>query len=239
MAFCAAMTGAIFCAIFSMYSALLEKILSTSASGMGCVSATFSLPRSSTAEPGDHQQTTIVAVDAHLLEERDLVGEDVSLVAVIVVEVTQVVVEEDRRAGRRDNPGSVDLGDVVAAAVHAALTLLLAEVALGALRDVVDHRVPDRARVLQQMDVDLPEASVSGSRSTGLASFMLKQVVSPPSETTRPESPIGPSAGARRAMIMMSRSPLGPLTVCLTESSVSKNLWKPSFSSSRLRSGTG
>ncbi|SLH70691.1 Uncharacterised protein [Mycobacteroides abscessus subsp. abscessus] len=83
-----------------------------------------------------------------------------------------------------------------------------------------------------------PNASCSTSMSTGRASFMLKQVVSP-SETTRPESPIGPSAGARRAMIMMSRSPPGPVTVCLTESSVSKNLWKPSFSSSRRRSGTG
>ena len=44
-----------------------------------------------------------------------------------------------------------------------------------------------------------------------------------PSDTTSAESPIGPSAGARRAMIMTSRSPLGPLIWCLTESVVSKN----------------
>ena len=49
----------------------------------------------------------------------------------------------------------------------------------------------------------------------------------------------GPSAGARNAMIITSRSPLGPLTRCLTESVVSKNRWNPSFSSSRRRSGTG
>ncbi|SHU41693.1 Uncharacterised protein [Mycobacteroides abscessus subsp. abscessus] len=49
---------------------------------------------------------------------------------------------------------------------------------------------------------------------------MLKAVVVP-SDTTSPESPMGPSAGARSAMIMMSRSPLGPLTRCFTESSVS------------------
>ncbi|SKX73467.1 Uncharacterised protein [Mycobacteroides abscessus subsp. abscessus] len=83
-----------------------------------------------------------------------------------------------------------------------------------------------------------PNCSAMTSRSIGRASFMLNAVVSP-SETTRPESPIGPSAGARNAMIMMSRSPLGPLTVVLTESVVSTNLVNPSFSSSRLRSGTG
>ena len=34
---------------------------------------------------------------------------------------------------------------------------------------------------------------------------------------------MGPSAGARRAMIMTSSSPLGPLIRCLTELLVSKN----------------
>ncbi|CDZ88344.1 hypothetical protein RHRU231_40094 [Rhodococcus ruber] len=106
---------------------------------------------------GDHQHATVVAVQAHLLEEDHLVGEDVALVAVVVVEVAQRRVEEHRRTGRRDHPRRPDLVDVAAAAVHAALALLLAEVRLGALGDVVDHRVPDRARVLQQVDVDLPE----------------------------------------------------------------------------------
>ena len=43
---------------------------------------------------------------------------------------------------------------------------------------------------------------------------MLNAVVTP-SQTTSAESPIGPSAGARSAMIMMSRSPFGPLTPVL------------------------
>lgn len=85
--------------------------------------------------------------------------------------------------------------------------------------------------------------------SMGRASFMLNTVVVP-SDTTRPESPIGPSAGARSAMIMTSRLPVGsgacgaismpaPEIRCLTESVVSKNFVKPRASSSRFRSGTG
>ena len=67
-----------------------------------------------------------------------------------------------------------------------------------------------------------PNSEASTSRSTGRASFMLKTVVAP-SETTKAESPIGPSAGARSAMTMTSRSPLGPVSLCFTESVVSKN----------------
>ena len=58
---------------------------------------------------------------------------------------------------RRHHPGGADLGDVLAAAVHLALALLGAERLLGAGRHVVDHRVPDRARVLQHVHVDLAE----------------------------------------------------------------------------------
>ena len=50
-----------------------------------------------------------------------------------------------------------DLGDVLAGAVHLALPLLGAERLLGARRHVVDHRVPDRAGVLQQVHVDVTE----------------------------------------------------------------------------------
>ena len=67
-----------------------------------------------------------------------------------------------------------------------------------------------------------PNSEVNTSRSTGRASFMLNAVVTP-SLTTSPESPIGPSAGARSAMIMTSRSPFGPESRCFTESVVSKN----------------
>ena len=67
---------------------------------------------------------------------------------------------------------------------------------------------------------------------------MLNAVVTP-SLTTSPESPIGPSAGARSATIMMSSSPLGPLSRCFTESVVSKNWWNPSICNAFFRSGTG
>ena len=109
---------------------------------------------------GDHQQAAVVAVGAHLVEEDHLVGEDVGRIAVVVVEVAQLGIQEARRAGRRDHPGRADLGDVLPAAVHLALALLGAERLLGAGRHVVDHRVPDRARVLQHVHVDLAEIGV-------------------------------------------------------------------------------
>ena len=56
------------------------------------------------------------------------------------------------------------------------------------------------------MCTSTPPNSASTSRLSGRESFMLKTVVVP-SEMMMPESPIGPSAGARNAMIMMSRSP--------------------------------
>ncbi len=107
--------------------------------------------------PGHHQQAVVVAVAAHLVEEHHLVGEDVGRVAVVVVEVTQLGVQETRRAGGRDHPGRPDLSDVLTGPVHLALTLLDAERLLGALRHVVDHRVPDGAGVLQHVHVDVTE----------------------------------------------------------------------------------
>ena len=101
-----------------------------------------------------------MAVCPHLVQEHHLVREDVGRVAVVVVEVAQFGIEEARRAGRRDHPRRADLSDVLAAAVHLALTLLGAERLLGAGRHVVDHRVPDRARVLQHVHVDVAEIGV-------------------------------------------------------------------------------
>ena len=51
VAFSAARTGAMRCAMSSMYAALSEKILSTSASGIGCVSVS-SPPFRSAVDPG-------------------------------------------------------------------------------------------------------------------------------------------------------------------------------------------
>lgn len=98
-----------------------------------------------------------MAVGTHLVEEHDLVGEDVGGIAVIVVEVAQFRVEEAWWACGRNHPAGADLGDVLPAPVHLTLTLLDAERLLGPRRHVVDHRVPDRARVLQHVHVDVPE----------------------------------------------------------------------------------
>ncbi len=66
----------------------------------------------------------------------------------------------------------------------------------------------------------------------------VEQTVSP-SDTTSPESPIGPSAGARNAMIITSSSPPGPLIRCLTESPSRRTGESRVSSSARRRSGTG
>ena len=98
-----------------------------------------------------------MAVGTHLVEEDHLVGEDVGGIPVVVVEVTQLGVQEARWAGRRDHPCRPDLRDVLAGPVHLALPLLNAERLLGALRHLVDHRIPDRTGVLQQVHVDVTE----------------------------------------------------------------------------------
>ena len=98
-----------------------------------------------------------MAVLAHLVQEHQLVREDVRRVAVIVVEVTQFGVQETRWPSGRDDPGGAHLRDVLTAAVHSALPFLGAEGFLGAGRHVVDHWVPDGARVLQHVHVDVPE----------------------------------------------------------------------------------
>ncbi len=101
-----------------------------------------------------------MTVRRHLVQEHHLVGEDVGRIVVVVVEVAQLRVEKARRAGRRDHPGRADLRDVLPAAVHPALPLLGPERFLGPGRHVVDHRVPDRPRVLQHVHVDLAEIGV-------------------------------------------------------------------------------
>ena len=70
-----------------MYEALSVKIASTCSSGIGWVRVIFSRPGEISDRPRNHQQATVAAVDAQLLEERLLVGEDIALVAPVVVEV--------------------------------------------------------------------------------------------------------------------------------------------------------
>ena len=107
---------------------------------------------------GHHQQAAVVPVCAQLIQEHHLVGEDVGRVTAIVVEVAQLGVQKTWRPRRRHHPTRPHLGDVLPGAVHPALPLLGPERLLGAGRHVVDHRVPDRSGVLQQVYVDVPES---------------------------------------------------------------------------------
>ena len=99
----------------------------------------------------------MVPVGAHLIQEHHLVGEDVGRIAAVVVEIAQFGIQKTRRPGRGNHPGRIDLGDVLASAVHSALPFLGAERFLGARRHVVDHWIPDGSGVLQQMHIDMSE----------------------------------------------------------------------------------
>ena len=88
------------------------------------------------------------------VDERPLVGEDRQLVAANHVEVEQLVVEEDRRAGARDDGPGADRLDVPHRPGELALDLGLAQHPLLGVGHVVHHRVPDRAGVLQPVQVD-------------------------------------------------------------------------------------
>ena len=103
-----------------------------------------------------HQPPAVAALLLDVAQERRLVGERVPLVAVDVVVLEQVVVEEARRAGRRDDEGRVEDLDVAEGPGRLGDPLLVAQDLLGVVRVVVDHRVPDGARELQERDVDRP-----------------------------------------------------------------------------------
>ena len=78
-----------------------------------------------------------------------------------------VVGEENRRPGGRDHPGGADLLDIAAGPVHSALPLLLTEIRFRPGRNVVDHRIPDRAGELQEVAVvrsePLQQRNVTGT----------------------------------------------------------------------------
>ena len=92
-----------------------------------------------------------------VVEEDGLVGEDVGRVAVEVVLLEQVVVEEARRSGaRHDERRGEDL-DVALGPGELDDPLLVGEGDLRLRRELVDHRVPDRARELEEQQVERPE----------------------------------------------------------------------------------
>ncbi len=95
-----------------------------------------------------------VAGGAQPGEERALVDEDARLVAGDDVEVEQLGVEEARRPSRGHDRTGVDRLDVAHRPRQLALDLGVDEVAHRHLVHLVDHRVPDRAAVLQPVQID-------------------------------------------------------------------------------------
>ena len=104
-------------------------------------------------------------------EERPLVREDRQLVAADHVEVPQLVVEEGGRPGAGDDGTGVDRLDVSHRPRELALDLGRAQRPLAVVGHVVDHRVPDRTRVLQPMQVD--RAVGAQCRQVGRAAVVL------------------------------------------------------------------
>jgi hypothetical protein len=102
---------------------------------------------------GDVQHAITFAVVEHL-EECGLVGEDRQLVTVDHVQAEQVRVEETRWTGARHNSACVDLFDKSHCTGELGIDLGCALALL--LRDVhfIDHRIPDRAGVLQPVQID-------------------------------------------------------------------------------------
>ena len=75
-----------------------------------------------------------------------------------VVEGEQLVVEEGRRSGVGEDVPGADGVDVSPGAFHAVAAFLLAQRVLCLDRQVVHHRVPDRAGELQRVPVVRTEA---------------------------------------------------------------------------------
>ena len=86
-------------------------------------------------------------------EERPVVDEDARLVAAHQIEVEQVGIEEARRTGARDDGTRPDRLDVAHRARQLAVDLGADQVVQVVVREVVHHRVPDRAAVLQPVQV--------------------------------------------------------------------------------------
>ena len=106
---------------------------------------------------GDHQPRVEPPLLRDVVKEDRLGGEDVVGIVVQVVELEQVVVQEARRAGRRDRDPRVHQLDVAIRPGQLGDALLVRQGHLRARRQVVHHGVPDGARELQEEDVDRPE----------------------------------------------------------------------------------
>ncbi len=111
---------------------------------------------------GQQNDRVVGAVLRVFLDEHLLVGEDVAFVTEDVVELPERVVEEAWRPGDREHPRRLEVVDVAERPVELPIPLLLAERGLGGLRQLVDHRVPDRTGELQQVRVNVAELGEPG-----------------------------------------------------------------------------
>ena len=103
------------------------------------------------ARNGEHP---LLADGVDARQERRLVGKDRHLVARDHVEVPEIFVEEARWSSTRHNGAGTDFHDVAHRTRRLRLDLGLTEPALLVVGQVVHHRVPDRPRVLQPVQVD-------------------------------------------------------------------------------------
>ncbi len=101
---------------------------------------------------GRDEERVVDAQRRQVVDEGTLVGKDVALLPE-VVDREEVVVEERGRAGVRQDPTSPDRLGKAPRTVHAVGALALAEPLLHVLGQLVDHREPDRPRVLQRVPV--------------------------------------------------------------------------------------
>ena len=158
--------------------------------------------RGRSTEPGTIEVRVVDAVRVELVEEHGLVGEDVRRVVVEVVEREQVVVEEARRARAREHVRGLRPTRCTAAARAIWFDALVAREAVRSLgREVVDDRVPDRARELHEAARRTGRAPGAASGSPGRASFWFSTRARAVVEHERrvAERPVGGRRSSRRS----------------------------------------
>ena len=160
--------------------------------------------RPSATVPGSSSRPSSWPLVAQPVQVHHLVGEDVRLVAEDVVEAPQLLVEEARRPGGREDEPRAELLDVAQRAVELPLALGQAHRLLGPRRQLVDHREPDRAGELHEVGVDRAQLAELRRAPTGRASFWFSTRCCP-SDSHSDESPIGPSVGEVSDWIMICR----------------------------------
>jgi hypothetical protein len=123
---------------------------------------------------GQQDANIVTALFGHPVGEHHLVGEDIGLVAVEVVEPPQLLVEEARWSSHREDPVRLEVVDIAQGAIELTIPLLLAERLLGAFGQLIHHREPDGARELEHVDVDVTELG-EGAKIRGPCVVLVEQ----------------------------------------------------------------